>query len=155
MNLKILFGQLILTILLSSKEATGAQSIGKCNDGTQPGSQSEECYLECNLSEGTCSETLKTEKCSCTQEGYFTSETYNYENGILTSAVGKRRRRQAEDSVCSKLATRCKDCKKGGEDQGVITDTAVQGSAVPCEAPVQTATEEEEDYGLALLFGDE
>jgi len=109
MRIKLLFGQLILTTLLA-KEGSGA--VVAPYPCTENGTNKQTCKLKCNQSDGSCSESIVSEACSCDGEGSEETFTYYYENGILTSGVGKRKRRQAEDSVCNNMGFRCTDCKQ-------------------------------------------
>jgi len=91
-----------------------AVAIGKC-PSSEHGLVKGTCEMNCNSETGECTEALTITSCNCT--GGSRIETYrtNYQDGIETSAVGRRKRQVTPRNTCDGLTSRCAGCRKGGQ----------------------------------------
>jgi len=96
---------------------------GPCKDAKK-GGEYEKCSMDCDL-DGSCSELVAVETCDCKNSAVFTTTTYNFKNGTLTTSVGKRKKRSiaviSPLKACDKMKRRCKDCiskKKNNAPKG-------------------------------------
>merc|ERR1712029_1090456 len=70
-------------------------------------------------------ELVAVETCDCKNSAVFTTTTYNFKNGTITTSVGKRKKRSIDVhsplKACDNMKRRCKDCiskKKNNAPKG-------------------------------------
>ena len=73
----------------------------KCKDATKGGIY-ETCEMLCDYS-GSCTESIKTEKCGCDEVATFSTVDMNYTNGIIEPTSGQL-------NTCQNMPSRCSGC---------------------------------------------
>jgi len=71
------------------------------------------CNMNCNGQTGECTETLEITTCDCNGGSRIETIRTNYQDGRVTSAVGRRKRQVTPRNACDGMQTRCAGCRKG------------------------------------------